>query len=175
MNIYFDMDGVLVQYDRNAYASKEAPFYQKGAHYFRELPPDNTMLSVFHVLKHQRLHNLYIVTSIINDSKLCIEHCNDKLYWLNTHGVYPDTKKNLLFAASSKQNCVEEIQKRKLTKKDVLIDDYNPNLLSWKTAGGTAIKYINGLNNPNSYHGPKITNQDSVMDILQYINTLERN
>lgn len=35
----------------------------------------------------------------------------------------------------------------------ILIDDFNPNLRNWEAAGGTAVKYINGLNSPESFNG----------------------
>ena len=49
--------------------------------------------------------------------------------------------------------------------KDILIDDYNPNLYSWMSRGGTAIKYINNVNSVDSWVGSYIAEymEDSVM------------
>ncbi len=174
MHIYFDMDGVLVKYDRNAYLSKQSPFYQKGVHYFRDLEADSLMLNLYLVLQRQNRHHLYIVTSITNDAKLCLEHCKDKITWLQNHQIATKRNQHLLFAASPKRNCVEDFQHRHLTPQDVLIDDYNPNLEAWQEAGGTAIKYCNGLNNPDSYAGPHINHTDTIENTLQYLLALER-
>ena len=38
---------------------------------------------------------------------------------------------------------------RKLGKMDILVDDHTPNLKRWETAGGTGVKWLNGINGKN--------------------------
>ena len=60
---------------------------------------------------------------------------------------------------------IEWLRGSSITRKDILIDDYNPNLYSWMSRGGTAIKYINDFNSAGSWVGQCIADdtEDSVM------------
>ena len=44
---------------------------------------------------------------------------------------------------------VETMLHRKLGKMDILVDDHTPNLTRWETAGGTGVKWLNGINGKN--------------------------
>ena len=44
---------------------------------------------------------------------------------------------------------VETMLHRKLGKMDILVDDHTPNLKRWETAGGTGVKWLNGINGKN--------------------------
>ena len=57
----------------------------------------------------------------------------------------------------------------KLEKTDVLISDYKNDIYPWIEAGGTAVKYLNGINDPESYPGPKITEDMKPEDIERYV------
>ena len=48
-----------------------------------------------------------------------------------------------------KAEFVETMLHRKLGKMDILVDDHTPNLTRWETAGGTGIKWLNGINGKN--------------------------
>ena len=172
MNLYFDMDGVLVQYDKDAYKNEHAPGFLKGVHYFRELNPDEKMISVYQALRQE--FDTHIISRIItNPSELCVEHMRDKIYWLVSHGIYEQDK--TLFSLTDKPTCVVSCKQRLLTKEDILIDDFNENLWLWEKQGGTGVKYINGVNSPDSYHGVQIARDMSKQEILTIIQNIERN
>ena len=62
---------------------------------------------------------------------------------------------------------------RTLSKKDVLIDDWNPNLQMWEKHGGTAIKYLNGINSADSWAGLKITEEMTADEIVEMLLSLD--
>ena len=104
------------------------------------------------------------------------EHFHDKIMWLHKWLPYIDID-HILISVTSKRDVVEYIHNHNLTKNDILIDDYNKNLIDWTKAGGTAIKYCNGINNPESFTGTKLFQSDSIENMFNTINNnlYERN
>lgn len=186
MNVYFDLDGVLMIYDRDAYVAykEQTPIYLlPGHHYFRHLEPDNWALHLLYILMaYQKTHpedngNTYTLSNL-QPGNMFNEHFHDKL--LRTMELIPQMSiENILFSVGDKHNCVPFITGKKLSKYDILIDDFNPNLNAWNKAGGTAIKYCNGLNTPGSYDGIRIgpmfgSTEDTLRRILDlYLNRNE--
>lgn len=170
-NYYIDMDGVTVEYDRDAYIGDEPLFMKKGHHYFRDLKPDFKMLEVIDKLFERSRYTqdqIYILTSICNNGAIFNEHFHDKVNWLHKWMPYIDID-HILISVTSKRDAVEYIHNHKLTTNDILIDDYNKNLKDWTVADGTAIKYCNGINTPASFDGIKIYKADTTDNILSVI------
>ena len=69
--------------------------------------------------------------------------------------------------SKQKSSCITEIKGASLSRRDILIDDFNNNLFNWEASGGTAVKYLNGFNNPGSWHGYTLSGTD--VEILQSI------
>ena len=91
-------------------------------------------------------------------------HVSDKVTWLNNCVPEIDTNTQLLIADSDKAETIMVLQQLKtLTKDMILIDDFNPNLKAWRAAGGTAIKYLNGINTKESWDGIYITHEEAVI------------
>lgn len=61
-----------------------------------------------------------------------------------------------------------------LSGHDILIDDYNENLELWREYGGTAVKYLNGINNPYSWSGHRLVNTLSADEIVKYLLELKQ-
>lgn len=172
---YIDMDGVLVKYDRNAYIGSDPMYKRKNAHYYRDLQPDFRMLEFTDKLMRfcQRTDNeLYVLSSLPMQGPIFNEQFHDKILWLSRWMPYIDID-HILLSVTSKRDAVEYIHNHQLTPNDILIDDYNKNLNEWKDADGTAVKYCNGLNNPDSFSGIKLHENisvDSMIDIVCQIN-----
>lgn len=160
LEFYFDMDGVLAEFMRWDHCPKP-PFMIEGSHYFLHRMPDERALTLFQTLYHDGTPNATakILTRVLDNSdgdnisyELRREWWTDKRAWLlsNTTGV--DTSKCFLMAGKDKGELLRDIPKNQ-RKYHVLIDDFNPNLRNWQAAGGTAVKYINQLNNPESFDG----------------------
>lgn len=168
---YIDMDGTLVKYDRNAYTGKNPLFLQPGQHYFLNLEPDRKMLAfVDKLIKLCRYtgDEVFILTSIPMAGSIFNEHFHDKIIWLAKWLPAIDIT-HIIISVTNKRDAAEYINNHKLTKNDILIDDYNKNLNDWINGSGIAYKYSNGINNPLSYNGPILEIKDSVNKALESI------
>ncbi len=171
-NFYIDMDGVLVKYDREAYKGDNPRWLRKNEHYFRDLPPDRKVLEFVDKLYERCRYNedeLYILTTLPMNSAMFNEHFHDKMVFLGKWTPYIDIN-HILITVTSKRDAIEYIQDHELTEKDILIDDYNKNLKDWASAGGTAVKYCNGINSPNSFDGLKLMKEDPVWTMFHKLN-----
>ena len=173
------MDGFIVLYDKSAYIGDNPKYLNKNEHYFRNLQPDRKALEFVDKL-HERCRytgdEIFILTSIAMSGAIFNEHFHDKIMWLHKWLPYIDID-HILISVTSKRDVVEYIHNHNLTKNDILIDDYNKNLIDWTKAGGTAIKYCNGINNPESFTGTKLFQSDSIENMFNTINNnlYERN
>lgn len=161
---YLDMDGFLVKYDRDAYIGENPIYLRKNEHYFLNLDPDRKALEFVDKLHAQSRYTgdeLFILTSIAMNGAIFNEHFHDKISWIHKWLPYIDIN-HILISVTTKRDAVEYIHNHTLTPHDVLIDDYNKNLKDWQKAGGTAIKYSNGINNPDSFSGGKLYHTDSI-------------
>lgn len=151
--ICFDLDGVIFKYDTRDYMSidNNPPAYLTPG-CFRHKEPDEKILKVFKRCLKVCPNDTYIVTGvppvecrnqIILDKIMCV---NDTIpeFDIGTH---------FIAATGDKMSFIEWIRGSSITKKDILVDDWNPNLYTWAARGGTAIKYINGINTPESWVG----------------------
>ncbi|MBO5435358.1 hypothetical protein J6A31_06040 [bacterium] len=168
---YVDMDGVLVKYDRDAYRGPDPIWLRKNEHYFRNLEPDREFLELMdHLYQHSRYtgDEIYVLTTLPINGAIFNEHFHDKIAWCHEWLPYIDID-HILISVTSKRDAVEYIHNKEITTQDILIDDYNKNLNSWCDAGGTAIKYCNGLNDPMSFDGEKIYKHSPLDDKLKSI------
>lgn len=174
MRVYTDMDGVLAVYEKEAYIGTDPLFLQPGKHYFRTVKPNAHMVEFIRNLKarfdEDDTNEVYILTKVKLD-KIFNEHFHDKLVWANK--ILPEIDiEHILMAVLDKVDCVEYIQGQKLSSEDILIDDFNANLERWQEAGGTAIKYLNGLNNSDSFNGHCIDENTSVEDFIMLLSAI---
>lgn len=183
--VYIDMDGVLVQYERAAYTGPDPQYCRPGFHYFRHLKPDYKMIATIEKLQKNPKVEVKILTSVSNIGSLFLEQTEDKILWLNKHCPFIDTDTQFIASASSKRAIAEALCTTSKVPvfqnfgiNHILIDDYNKNLEDWTSAGGTGIKYINGLNDPTSYKGlildSNMTSDDITNLITKHINYLRR-
>ena len=172
-NYYFDMDGVVAEYKKEAYTGEDPLWLRKNQHYFRDLNPDRKMLEVIDRM-HQRSRytgdRIFLLTSIPMNGAIFNEHFHDKISWAGTWLPYLGIDA-ILISVTSKRDAVEYIQNHQLSSNDILIDDYNKNLVDWQTHGGISVKYCNGQNNPESFMGPKIYRDDSAESIIKLLDS----
>ena len=76
-----------------------------------------------------------------------------KIDWLNTY--FPRLKNDHIYLFDYS---IPKSSFFSLTYNDILIDDYDKNLLDWKSKGGTAIKFENEYSDEDSiWHGPIVS------------------
>lgn len=148
IKVFFDMDGTLAKYKFEG----EDAFYEKG--FFLNLEPEERLkddvshpeifLTNMH-LKVTESDEVYILSSVIFESPFALLEKNawlDKYFWW-----IPQDHRIFLPNGKSKAEFVERLFDCKLNKNFVLVDDYNKNLIDWEFHGGTAVKFINDVNN----------------------------
>lgn len=131
---FIDMDGTLAEW-RDIKSNSE--LYQKG--YYESLKPNNYLLKeVKNLIKEGK--DIYILSSFLSDSDYALK---EKNIWLNKYlSELPVQKRIFVPYGDVKYKYLPS----KITSFDYLIDDHTKNLLDWKEAGGTGIKFLNGIN-----------------------------
>lgn len=174
MAYFIDMDGVLAKYVHEDYVSRDGgtpPWLVPDTHYFAKRMPDERMVAVLNALC-KRYWDLFVISRMTNNLKLAHEHCEDKKAWLSIHAPeLPTDRFRPCFWPKS--TLAQHLLEQKLTPDDVLIDDFNDNLVEWQKAGGTAIKYCNGSNAPSTFNGPHIPEDASADDIIEMLHMLK--
>lgn len=171
INIFIDMDGVLAKYDRAAYEGNNPLWERRGAHYFRDLPADDYMIKAAKMLQDED-YNVIVISKLSQKYGIDREQFYDKEAWLNDHGMR-DFK--FIWTRGSKSYVAKRRLGRNLGRTDILIDDYNWNLIDWESAGGTAVKYLNGINSKDSFNGPCIDpNKDDIDALINRLSDLVR-
>lgn len=168
---YIDMDGVIVKYDRDGYIGENPRWLRSNGHYFRDLPPDRRMLAFVDKLVEICRYTgdeLFVLTSLPAKGPIFNEQFHDKIVWLNKWLPAIDID-HILISVTTKRDAAELINDCVLTKDDILIDDYNKNLIDWEKANGTSVKYCNGINNPDSFNGKKLRIASSITEALESI------
>lgn len=158
VNVFMDMDGVLVKHDHEVYADPLRQWDTLGAHYFATLEPDKRALALAYALDHEPWARVSICsrTSSLTTSPIGREQFCDKRKWCRSMvEPYIDIC-HVIVTPWRKESAAEAALERPLRPTDMLIDDFNENLASWETAGGRSVKWLNGANNADSWDGVSI-------------------
>ena len=165
------MDGVIVQYTLADYLGENPVWLRPNGHYYRNRLPDRKMLAfVDELIRICRYtgDEVFILTSLKNDGAIFNEHFHDKIVWLKNWLPAIDID-HIIISVTEKREAAEYINGQTLTENDILIDDYNKNLISWQKANGTSIKDLNGINTPDSFDGMKLKIENSIWDAMSSI------
>ena len=182
--IYFDMDGVLVKYDRNGYITSPSnpipPFLQPNGHYFLNLEPDEKAIKTLELLNKEL--KVKVLTALPKKGSLFLEHVIDKITWLKKYCPFINPETQFIATAINKETIAKSIIDydnlgfSNFSINHILIDDYNNNLNNWVYKGGTALKYSNGVNSEDSYDGIVLDQSmtaENIFDLItKYLNYL---
>jgi 5'(3')-deoxyribonucleotidase len=151
VNIFWDMDGTLARF----YAHNACLELMHEEGFFGALAEYETAVKAVDILAKKMGVNVALLSACI-DTPYCRQ---EKEAWCIEH--FASTIPVILCKTRvSKAEMVEKILGRKLTKKDILIDDYSANLVDWEEHGGTAIKFRNEINgigtNGTNFRGPQV-------------------
>ncbi len=144
--IFIDMDGVLAVFKET---DKIETLYEKK--FFLNLKPQKNVVEMVGNLQDNPEYEIFILSAYLTDSKYAK---TEKIQWLNQYLPDIDTE-HILFCP-----CGEDKNKyvpNGICQSDILLDDYTPNLMDWKNAGGIAIKIMNGINGTKgTWQGAKL-------------------
>lgn len=153
--IFIDMDGVLAEYRENC---NENDLMQKD--YFLTLQPQWNMIKALEMLKeasYQMDFEVYVLTKVY--PSMFTHSVNEKLQWRDEYmpSLYDSEFIMVNGEEQEKSEAIKEILGKDIDKDCILVDDYNHNLAEWTQNGGTAVKYINPINDKNkSFIGSRI-------------------
>ncbi|HEM6346507.1 TPA: hypothetical protein U2D23_001607 [Streptococcus suis] len=165
-SIWFDMDGVLVRYCADDYAGLQPRYLEAG--YFKNLPADRLMTETCRRLNDEKARDMYvgILSKVNKDSGKYLQQQADKTYWLASQFTsMPST-----FTGTSKARKAMAVLGRQLTEHDILIDDFNQNLIEWTAAGGCAVKY--GKGQRDSWPGYSIQDLQDAQEIISFLHSI---
>ena len=152
MKIYFDMDGVLTNFNKGVIdllhlkpINQSDPFDYKKTnalyakmrtvdHYYDKLEPIQEAVDLLFELYEKYGDDIQILTAIPKPHRGIITASEDKINW--TKRLISDKIKiNICYRAEKANFC---------TGVDcILIDDYDKNIREWEALGGTGILYTN--------------------------------
>ena len=135
IRLFVDMDGTLAQWMN----VDQSEIYKKG--YFLNLPPHQEVVDAINRIKEDNFIEVYILSCYLTDSRFAY---NEKQKWVEKY--LPGVQCIFVPGGFNKADAVENFTGKSVTESDILLDDYSKNLHEWKTAGGTAVKLLNGIN-----------------------------
>jgi 5'(3')-deoxyribonucleotidase len=133
---YFDMDGVLADFDGQPNAMKRF-ITEEG--FFTKLAPTKLAKTLNEELINREVYeNTYILSASPN-----LKADIDKMFWINQH--LPNIKiENVIIVRGGKG--ADERKAKYANSDSVLFDDYSNNLITWEQFGGKGIKIVNKRN-----------------------------
>lgn len=143
-NIFIDMDGVLAEYRKDC---TEKDLMQRD--YFLSLQPQWNMIKAMEMLIESSDtfgFNVHVLTKVY-PSKFKYS-VSEKLQWRDEYMPYLYDSQFIMVNGEEceKSEAIKERLGIDIDHDCILIDDYNYNLHEWSQSGGTAIKYVNPIN-----------------------------
>lgn len=136
--LFIDMDGTITRFhDEEDYLKR---MYESG--FFLGLKPFESVVAAIKLFSRCNPGvEVHILSSIIPSETCAFE----KINWIKKY--LPHVSNIILVPCGIKKtDYVSDI-----SAYDVLLDDYNKNLVEWKLAGGTAVKLVNNINHKGRY------------------------
>ena len=163
LNIYLDIDGVLAVWLKGM----PLPIVRSDG-YCMNLPPTELMYWIRDHVINNRRYRFRTMSAYFDDTTAL----RDKNIWLDRYLPMIERKDRIFVPCGgpTKAYAVEKHIGRRLDKRDILIDDFSVNLIEWQNAGGTGIKYLNGVNGTKgSWKGPKSSDPEEMFKIIAMI------
>lgn len=146
--VYFDLDGTLAEWKSGATMLE---LQQKD--YFFQLKPTNLVSLANRLVERSDIETMTLSQYLPDTYAL-----EDKNRWCDIHVPAIDRMHRIFVPCGiGKPEYIQKALRRPLNEDDILVDDYSKNLTEWSAAGGTAIKWLNGINGINgTFQGIRI-------------------
>ena len=149
--LFVDMDGTLAEWNTSLPKfAKE--IFMPG--YFKDRPAYPMVAQAIRLLICSGALEVFVISSVIDEPHVIA----DKNSWLDEHIPEVDNDHRIFCkCGENKAHKVREATGR-FDGYCVLLDDYSVNLHQWEKSGGTAIKFLNGINgSKGSWKGAKLS------------------
>lgn len=159
MRIFIDMDGTLAKWNNVEFEQ----LFERG--YFRNLDPNKALIrDVEYLIDCGK--DVYILSAYLTES----DHAKrEKQAWLNQYLPELSSEKQIFVPCGIGKAEYLKRMRFSITNNDYLVDDYTKNLLEWKAAGGTGIKFLNGINHTRgTWNGLMLKGTFDEIDIKDY-------
>lgn len=138
---FIDMDGTLANFHKNPKFLEL--MFSEG--YFQHLEAFPNLASAVGRLCREEGVEVYVLSSIPESEYSRIMH--EKMQWLKQQRIELPLKRCLFpLVGMNKAKYVQQMLDITLSKRDILLDDYNKNLEEWCAGGGSAVKFVNDFN-----------------------------
>ena len=175
MKLFFDMDGTLSVFNKDAGPDKwAAPGYARGLDAL-----DNVVRSVRFMLKNPTYYGeeveIYILSAVVSMDFAV----KDKKYWLKEKEIFiPESRLIFVPYGSSKSKALEDAG-IETESSDLFIDDFTKNLYEMQNNSNlTPVKLINGINDTHhSWQGARVSafsSPKAIVDTLMGISWVNR-
>lgn len=148
--IYFDLDGVLADFDNGVKSICEIDCKAKTnedddkmwiairetSHFYRNLDMIDGMLDLFNLLYEKYQDKVEILTGIPKSKRGIITASEDKIEWCHEF-LNSNLKVNIVYKEDKPNYCISE--------NCILIDDTEPNITAWKEVKGIGILFTDAL------------------------------
>lgn len=142
IRIFADMDGTMCRF----YEKSDCLERMYASGFFKNLNSYENVVEGLKLLMESGIR-VYILSAVDPKTRKIAEE--EKKIWIRRY--FPNLLFEFFIFVEMGTNKAEKICS--ITKSDILIDDYNKNLLEWRKAGGTSVKLVNEINDKGNF-GP---------------------
>lgn len=149
--LFVDMDGTVAEWNTSLPEFAEEIFMPG---YFKARPAYPMVAQAIRLLIRSESMEVFVISSVVDEPHVI----TDKNSWLNEYIPEVDNDHRIFCkCGENKADRVRSIIGR-FGFDCILLDDYSVNLHQWEKSGGTAIKFLNGINGNNgSWKGWAVT------------------
>ena len=160
MRLFVDMDGVLAEYKWSGKGEE----WRRG--HFLSLAPDPAVVKAVRKIAIGNAAEVYVLSALLPDSDWCRP---EKAVWLVRY--LPEIPEDRWIFTKPGVSKPEAVVALFGTLEDsILLDDFTANLKQWESAGGTGIKYLNGINGTKgTWQGRAVSSQMLSEEIIAAI------
>lgn len=159
---YFDMDGVLA-----TYPSKTENWWEVIGVFKFMIPQDKVLKAAKQLIAAGE--EVYILSAYNADFPFAKD---EKNYWLDKYLPEIDQAHRIFTVVGRKKT---DYIPGGVQPTDILLDDYNKNLVAWEAAGGIGIKLLNGLNTRKTWKGTCVRSNVTIKEIFETLLNADTN
>ena len=155
-HLIIDLDGTVAQW---ATAEKSFEELLQPGYFYQLMPEYKLIKGIEELLSFNHDFDGYVLSAYFTDTPYPLE---DKKKWVSTWLQFVPKEKCIYVPyGENKAEFFEKETGIKIDKNCIMLEDYTPALNDFVAAGGTGIKFMNGINGTKgTWKGPKLFKED---------------